>query len=85
MLPQDVGKERQPPPDQLTPLLLCEAVQGPMEDEAAGVHGQGGQEGAPCPVSTYPQHGQVDQGLAEVEDLTDVSLALNTIRDNELC
>ena len=52
-----------------------------VEDEATGVHGQGGQEGAPGPVPAHPHHCQVDKGLAEVEDLTNAPLALNIINE----
>ena len=50
-----------------------------MKDEAAGVHGQGGQEGAPGPGPSHPHHGQVDKGLTEVKDLTNAPLALKKV------
>ena len=82
-LPEYVGQQRQPPPDQLSPLHPCEALQAAVEDEAAGVHGQGGQEGAPGPAPAHSHHRQVDKGLAEVEDLTNAPLTLNIINQRK--
>ena len=76
--PEDVSQQRQPPAEQLAPLPRCEGLEVAVEDEAGGVQGQGGQEGAPGPGPADPQGGQVHQGLAEVEDLSHVSPALNT-------
>ena len=75
--PEDVSQQRQPPAEQLAPLPRCEGLEVAVEDEAGGVQSQGGQEGAPGPGPANPQGGQVHQRLAEVEDLTHVSPALN--------